>query len=107
MHAKHMLMAEEQGWQHKLLTLPTEYKRTTCRAREGSLEMGQLKGRHGWWSAASPWDGNREPASAAWDIWHHRMSCRQEASLQVMLPVAGQHLRETTGCVEIIIHPAM
>ena len=62
------LMTGEQGWYQKLLTLPTEYKRTTCRLREGLLEMGQLKGQHRWWPAVSPWDGNREPVSAAWDI---------------------------------------
>ena len=45
--AKHMLMAKEQGWQQKLLTLPTEYKRTTCRLRGGLLEMSQLKGQPG------------------------------------------------------------
>ena len=106
--AKHVLMAEEQGWQQELLTLPTEYKRATCRLREGSLEMGQLKGQHRWWSAVSPWDGSREPVSAAWDIWRHQTSCGQEASLQVMLPAAGQDFEETKGCQHIVVvYPAM
>ncbi len=91
----------------KLLTLPTEYKRTTCSLGERLLDMVQA-GETAWMVAAvSPSDGNRVPVSAAWDIWHHQMSCGQRAVLQVTLPVVEQHMIDTSWCVEVVIHPAM